>query len=78
MILEIKFNGKFYLANVKRGKFTFDFKLERYNGFYSWSEIHGFQKFSCSLACRLKHYKDFKARIFNQSFSRRFIERKKN
>lgn len=40
MLLEIKFKGKSYLANVKKEKFTFDFKLERYNSLYSWYEIH--------------------------------------
>ncbi len=73
MLLKIKFKGKSYLANVKKEKFTFDFKLERYNSLYSWYEIHGFQKFSCSLTCRLRHYKEFKARVFNPEYGRRFI-----
>lgn len=30
--------------------------------------IYGFSRFSSSLKCRLRHYKDFKERIFNTDF----------
>jgi hypothetical protein len=35
---------------------------------------YSFDKFSCSLQCRLKHYKDFKERIFNTNFTPRIFK----
>ncbi len=75
MKLKINYNGKNFLAEVKKGKYSYKFELLRVNDLFIWKETYGFQYFSCSISCRLKHYKDFKNRIFDNRYSyRKFIE----
>ena len=73
MLLQIKSNSKVYLAKVKKENNNFIFILRRKNSLIEHCEEHYFQKFSCSLTCRLRHYKEFKERIFNPEYGRRFI-----
>lgn len=69
MKLKISYKGKNYLAEVEKEKFFYCIKLQRYNDEYTWKEPHGFQIYSCSIQCRLKHYKEFKNRIFDNKIA---------
>ncbi len=74
MKLKIENNGKVYLVNVeKRGKY-YVFILRRKNSLIHHCEEYSFYKFSCSIICRLKHYKNFKKEIFNPEYSRIFFD----
>lgn len=73
MLLKIESNCKTYLAEVKKEKKNFIFILRRKNSLIEHCEEHLFQKFSCSLKCRLRHYKEFKLRVFNPEYGRKFI-----
>lgn len=73
MKLNISYNGVIYEAYVKKEKYSYIFRLQRCGGFIDYYEPFGFGRFKCSIQCRLKHYKDFKKRIFNgNSTSKKF------
>lgn len=68
--MKISNDDKDYEANIVKEKRFYIFKLLRTNDFYTWREPYRFEIFSCSLKCRLKHYKDFKRRTFeNRDYS---------
>lgn len=74
MILNISNSGAIYEAQVTkqvwRGKHCYNFTLLRCDGIVDYYDsTYNFYKFSCSLQCRLKHYKDFKLGIFNGSYT---------
>lgn len=71
--LEISYDLKKYRADVFLDKKSYRFKLIRKNNKYSWIESYSFQRFSCSINCRLRHYKEFKKRIFNNKYSYRMF-----
>lgn len=64
MNLKIKYNGAIYEAQVTKEKYSYIFRLQRCDGFIEYYEPYCFGRFSCSIRCRLQHYKDFKNRIF--------------
>lgn len=66
MVLIIKINGKNYLTEIKSDRYNYSFRFKERDGefdFYSFN----FQKFRCSLKCRLNHYKEFKRRVTGES-----------
>ena len=66
MYLNVKFNKRIYLAKVESEKYYYNFRFKDKDGNYDWYYF-SFQKFKCSLNCRLNHYKDFKKRVENKS-----------
>lgn len=64
MKLEITHSGRRYLATVTCEKDCYVFEVVRCNSNYEWTEPYPFSRYSCSMECRLMHYKDFKVRIF--------------
>ncbi|AZB00158.1 hypothetical protein EG359_11215 [Chryseobacterium joostei] len=73
MKLNINHNGAIYEAQVTKEKYFYIFRLRRYDGIIDYYEPFSFGRFSCSLQCRLKHYKDFKKRVFNSKLENPFI-----
>ena len=67
MILKILFNGKIYLAKVDSTEYGYKFRFKEKNGQFDWMYFFCFQKFRCSLKCRLNHYKEFKSRISGET-----------
>ncbi|NML70622.1 hypothetical protein HHL23_12510 [Chryseobacterium sp. RP-3-3] len=65
MKLQINYSGAIYEAQVTKEKYFYIFRLQRCDGFIEYYKPFGFGRFSCSIRCRLKHYKDFKKGIFN-------------
>ncbi len=74
MILKIKNNGAFYQAYVTKGKNFYTFKLLRIDAIVEYYESYVFGGFTCSLQCRLKHYKNFKQDIFSNKYSPRLFK----
>ncbi|SDI84102.1 hypothetical protein SAMN05421542_1984 [Chryseobacterium jejuense] len=74
MILEINNNRVIYKAHVTKEKDFYIFRLLRCDGFRDYYEPYNFGRFTCSLQCRLKYYKDFKDRIFNNDNSPRVFK----
>ena len=67
MYLNVKFNKRIYLAKVESEKYDYNFRFKDKDGNYDWYYF-SFQKFKCSLNCRLNHYKDFKKRITGEDY----------
>ena len=67
MELHMEHNGKIYLAYVKVDSKWYYFKLWMYNDLYTFPYLVAFQKFSCCLECRLRHYKAFKRNLFENN-----------
>ncbi|RLJ34257.1 hypothetical protein CLU97_3761 [Chryseobacterium sp. 7] len=74
MKLQVNYNGAIYEAQITKEKYSYIFRLQRCDGIIDYYEPYGFSKFSCSLQCRLRHYKDFKERIFNTNFTPRIFK----
>ncbi len=74
MNLQIVNNGVIYEAHVTREKDFYIFRFLRCDGFRDYYESYNFDRFTCSLQCKLKHYKDFKERIFNNNNSPRIFK----
>lgn len=67
MYLKIKFNGRTYLAKIESRKSVYSFRFKDKDGNYYWYYFN-FQKFKCSLNCRLNLYKDFKKRVSGENY----------
>jgi len=79
MKLEIIYNETSYEVQITKKvwkkNYFYNFTLIRCSGTIAYYDSsYNFQKFSCSLQCRLKHYKDFKERIFNTNFTPRIFK----
>lgn len=80
MILNILNNGAIYEAQItkrltEKKRVYYNFTLIRCDGIQDYKDSsYNLDKFSCSLKCRLKHYKDFKDRIFNTNFTPRIFK----
>ncbi len=63
MKLKVAYGNSVYLFKVVSVKNDFKFFYKNRDNLYDYNYF-SFQKFTCSLECRLKHYKDFKSQIF--------------
>ena len=66
MNFKIRFKKRIYLAKVESEKYDYNIRFKDKDGNYDWYYF-SFQKFKCSLNCRLNHYKDFKKRVETKS-----------
>ena len=60
MILKISFKERIYLTKVESTKYGYSFRFKDENSQFDWDYFFYFQKFRCSLKCKLNHYKDLK------------------
>ena len=65
MNIKILNDCKTYLSKIVVYKDDYHFYFKSIDGEYNYI-FFTFQKFKCSLQCRLQHYKDFKKFVFGE------------